>query len=437
MKPAILARSMMMRLIASRGWVRASRLQGRVRRLLGGRKQAILYFHQVDDPYSHLAVQKLPALQWVYRLPVIPCLVGQPPDDFKGDPSKYAGWALRDARSIAEFYKAGFPEVECLPQAGTVERANRILAARLADPAFAEIATEVGSHIWRGNLPNIALTQADCEPVLRRGEALRRRLGHYLGGMFYYDGEWYWGLDRLHLLESRLRKEGAADGDAPFVAPLPEPDRQRRVDAGDCTLEYFPSLRSPYTAVGHQRVVDLVARTGIKLELRPVIPMMMRGIPAPRTKRLYIMSDAAREARFYGVPFGRFVDPLGEPVKRAFEWYPLALSEGRGMEFVTAYLSAAFARGIDISTDPGLAEVLAEVGLDWHSQRQQAAHSGAEEVLQQNLDAMMQAGLWGVPSFRVSDSSGAPAFSCWGQDRIWRLEVEISRRAGVQSNEAS
>jgi 2-hydroxychromene-2-carboxylate isomerase len=41
---------------------------------------------------------------------------------------------------------------------------------------------------------------------------------------------------------------------------------------------------------------------------------MMRGIPAPRAKQGYIMMDAAREARFYGVPFGRFVDPFGDAV---------------------------------------------------------------------------------------------------------------------------
>jgi 2-hydroxychromene-2-carboxylate isomerase len=43
-----------------------------------------------------------------------------------------------------------------------------------------------------------------CEDADR----LRQRLGHYLGAMLYYGGEWYWGVDRLQYLESRLQSLG-------------------------------------------------------------------------------------------------------------------------------------------------------------------------------------------------------------------------------------
>ena len=32
------------------------------------------------------------------------------------------------------------------------------------------------------------------------GNNLRNKLGHYSGAMFYYEGEWYWGVDRLYHL---------------------------------------------------------------------------------------------------------------------------------------------------------------------------------------------------------------------------------------------
>jgi len=42
---------------------------------------------------------------------------------------------------------------------------------------------------------------------------------------------------------------------------------------------------------------------------------------------------------------------------------------------------------------------------------------------------MLEAGLWGVPSFRVSGGSkGTEPYCCWGQDRIWRVENEIVNR---------
>jgi 2-hydroxychromene-2-carboxylate isomerase len=32
---------------------------------------------------------------------------------------------------------------------------------------------------------------------------------------------------------------------------------------------------------------------------------------------------------------------------------------------------------------------------------------------------MYEAGLWGVPSFRLLDPAGEPLLSTWGQDRLW------------------
>ena len=43
--------------------------------------------------------------------------------------------------------------------------------------------------------------------------------------MFYYGGEWYWGVDRLYHLEQRLGELGL-DGDhtSPMLAPRQEPN---------------------------------------------------------------------------------------------------------------------------------------------------------------------------------------------------------------------
>jgi len=100
-------------------------------------------------------------------------------------------------------------------------------------------------------------------------------------------------------------------------------------------------------------VLSLLERTGVTLRLRPVLPMMMRGVPAPRAKQFYIVRDAAREARIKGIDFGYIVDPFGDPVRRAFALFPAAQDLGKGLQFVTAYLDAAWARGVDITTQTG------------------------------------------------------------------------------------
>ena len=119
-------------------------------------------------------------------------------------------------------------------------------------------------------------------------------------------------------------------------------------------LEYFPSLRSPYTAVGHAAVEAMVERSKVALHLRPVMPMLMRGVTAPRQKQQFIMVDSVREAQAKNVAFGNFVDPFGEPVRRGFALFPGAQAQGKGLAFIGAYLNAAFAEGIDIDSKRGL-----------------------------------------------------------------------------------
>src|SRR5215471_12889538 len=99
------------------------------RRRLRGKRPTVLYFHQVDDPYSHLAVQVLPALLDRYDVDVLPYLVPPP------------------------------------------------------TPA----AVALGESLWRGEA--IAPAQNDGETAMAIGGALRQWLGHYLGATFYFEGE--------------------------------------------------------------------------------------------------------------------------------------------------------------------------------------------------------------------------------------------------------
>ena len=419
-------RSTAMRVLSSPIALNALRSRARLRRRLRGAPRVVHYFHQVDDPYSHLAVQKLDAFTQSCTLPVVPHLVRPPTAAFRGDAARYTAWARRDAASIAPWFGCALPGGDGEPAREQVRRANALLAPLLGGTGFAAAAVAVGEALWSGRALDDAVH--DLEPALIQGTRLRDDLGHYFGAMFHFEGEWFWGVDRLHLLEARLRGEGSMSWDASVCAPLPQVHAPVGTDARAVTLEYFPSLRSPYTAVGHARVLDVLARTGVTLALRPVMPRMMRGVPAPLAKQRYIAMDAAREARFHRVPYGRMVDPFGEPVRRAFALFPAATRMGRGLEFVTAYLSCAWAKGVDITSAAGLRRVVEEAGLDWQAVQRESEGDDWQAVLDDNVDAMLGAGQWGVPSFRVSGGNDPLPFACWGQDRIWRVEAEILRR---------
>ncbi len=421
-------RSTLVRTFASATYLNVLRGKARLKRRLSGAPPAVHYFHQVDDPYSHLVVQKLDGLKAGYDLPFKAHLVSKPAAAYQGSSEHFDGWALRDALSVAADYGTTLQATQ-QADAAAVRLANDILTPHLDRPDFAQRAIATGVELWSGQLPSGEPNHEHGAAAVCDGDALRKRLGHYAGGMFYFDGEWFWGIDRIRLLERRLVDEGFGHDADTLCVPEPTPNDTSGLAASQVVLEYFPSLRSPYTAIGHHRVVELVARSGVTMQLRPVMPMLMRGVPAPFAKQQYIIIDSAREARARGVTFGDIVDPFGEPVKRAFALFPSAVVLGRGLAFVTAYLTAAWAEGIDITTEAGLRWVATSAGLDWTALNQADMSVDWHALLETNVRDMLAAGLWGVPSFRVSGGNDATPFACWGQDRIWRVENEIARRA--------
>ena len=414
-----------MRVVASEGYQRFIRARARRRRARSGEPPSVRYFHEVSDPYSHLAVQRLDALSEKYSLPFRIHLVSGAAPVYRGDAARYDEWARRDAASVASGFGVTFPDAGILPTAAAINEAASMLQNRVDDHDFARAAIETGRALWNGELEGV-----ETAPDLSAGNMLREKLGHYAGAMFWFDGEWYWGLDRLELLEQRLIEEGFGEGE-PLVRP-PHID----VPAGcgtDLKLEVFPSLRSPYTAISFDRVMVIADHAAVEIEIRPVMPMMMRGVPAPRLKALYILFDSAREARRHGVPFGKAVDPFGEPVKLGFSLYPYVEQQGKGPEYISRYLRAAWAEGVDITRPRGLRRIIEDIGLSWQDAEPHLGSNEAEALLEANVQDMLAAGLWGVPSFRLSGGY-APPFSCWGQDRLWRVEQEIIQRSGGSSS---
>ena len=307
-------------------------------------------------------------------------------------------------------------------------------------PAFAMRAVEVGDALWSGDLEAIARLETESQPATeaetraRTADAARQRAraGHYSGAMFHYGGEWFWGVDRLHHLERRLTSLGAARSQAGFLFGRP-PLETAPVPHGDAlTLEIFPSLRSPYSAIGYEPALDLVKATGIHQITRPVLPMVMRGVPVSLAKGLYIFRDTRREGAALGMPFGHMIDPIGTPVRRAFSLWPWARQQGKGEALLASFLRAAFSEAVDTSVDAGLRKVVERAGLDWSQALPHLGSTEWEQELEENRLCMThEMGQWGVPSFRLRGPEGEPDLVVWGQDRLWLVAREIQRRGAI------
>ena len=289
-----------------------------LRRRLNGATPTVRYFHQVDDPYSHLAAQMLVPLMTRYGIALEVYLVPSPDDAAAPERQRLQAYGLRDAVRLARAYGLEFPPGARLPSPETTMLATRRLAANPEPQAFAARAQAIGAALWTGGDvdPDGAVRPEVAAKILERGRVLREKLGHYLGGMFQFEGEWYWGVDRLNHLEQRLRELGLdrAAAKTPSLAPYRTMRLDREAAPGPApVIEFWFSFRSPYVSIAFPRVRQLARHYGAELRLRPILPMIMRGLPVPRSKTRYIMLDAMREAERSGMAYGRMIEPVGAP----------------------------------------------------------------------------------------------------------------------------
>lgn len=414
--------------VVSQHWLSRERLlkaraRAERRRRALGEPHLIHCFLQVDDPYSALLAGALPALERRYEVRIEPHLVGPPPDAAAPDRERLVAYSRRDAALLARHHGLAFTDPGHQPGADHVAATTAALVATVQDGLFVQLAGPLLQGLWHGAAQQRArpdaVRQADAAQVrqhLAQSDALRRRLGHYLGATLHYAGEWTWGLDRLHHLETRLQELGAQRPGVSGLLFPPAPDLAQPAPAvAGAAIDFFFSLRSPYSAIVTPRVFQLARLTGAPLRLRYVLPMVMRGLAVPREKRVYISTDAAREAHLRGVPFGRLNDPVGRPVERGLSLMPLAERLGRGQAYVQSFMQGVWAEGLDAGSDRGLRRMAERAGLAWADAQAALADEGWRATAEANRRELLGLGLWGVPSFRVGDTA------VWGQDRLWAV----------------
>lgn len=396
---------------------RAEQLRRRERR-----DHHVHVFYQVDDPYSHLLMQALKLVQANTSARFTAHLTRGVSGNNNPEPELLIALSRTDAAFIAPGYGLQFKAGDYVPS-DTALKAASVRASALVKNGACPIdeLIDLGDSLWSGELENATYdgdALAAAEAAITDGSTYQQELGHYAGAMLYYEGEWYWGVDRLYHLEQRLQALGVY-GDIlfPRASTLP----QQTLSHG-YQLECYPSLRSPYSAICFDAVCALADRAGVELVLKPVLPMVMRGVTLTRTKGAYIMSDCAREAKALSkVGFGNFYDPIGEGVIRGFSIYPLAIQQGLQREYLKSFMDGAFCEGINSLSNRGLKKICERAGLHWKEAETYLDKPGWGDALEQNRQDMYSWGSWGVPSFRLISPEGQVIAQAWGQDRLWRF----------------
>ena len=402
----------------------------KMRRSITRAPHRVYYFHDVSDPYSHLVAQCVHDLTHRYSIELIFHLVSPPSDAAAPERRALQNFSRKDANDIAPFHELNFVDIGHQPASVAYDLAIRALAAS-AMPS--RVAVDIGTAYWENNIKALetfaSVSMHETQKLLQKGDMLRQELGHYLGATFYYDGDWYWGIDRLPYLEAQLAANHCryASMTARTVfqtAPqfMSEPAKRR------LKVEFYPSLRSPYSYLAMPEILDLPNHYPIDVIWRPVMPMVMRGLPVPPRKGRYIIADANREANRIGVPFGRIADPVGKPVLRGYSLFPYATKQGRGGEYLHAFCKLAWSEGEDMAHEAGLCKAITHAGLDWEEARNHLDSEEWMDTIEANRVQLFESGLWGVPSFRLLGLRGKEYFASWGRDRIWLLKHHIQKQ---------
>ena len=376
-------------LFLSRARLLKLRSKAEKKRQSAKRPHIIHFFHQVDDPYSQLLNKVLPLLHSRYNIHLETHLVDAPDDSAVPERAMLKAYSLLDAQRLAHRFQLNW---------------------------------QFEQHHEISN-----------SDTFSESKALRKKWGHYLGATLYYEGEWYWGIDRLHHLEERLNALGLSQTiDTAPLFPTTQYAPCNFIPQGT-SIDFFFSLRSPYSAISAAQIFHWAKKTGVSIKLRYVLPMVMRGLPVPAEKRRYISLDAAREAHVQGVPFGRLNDPIGKPTERGLALMPFAEMHHLAEDYVMSFMKGVWSEGLDAGLDSHLKIIVERAGLNWKAAKDilQSQSNDAQwrAIAEENRKVLFSLGLWGVPSFRYENTSA------WGQDRFWVIEDALHAQFGASPQE--
>lgn len=384
-------------------------LKGLGRRLLR-RKRTVHFYYCVTDPYSHLMVQALRATEWgntELEIRVVP----EPSADTNPAPALQARWAREDARRLARRFELSLPEADGQVSDERIRRANAVLLKPREVSEQLEALERVGRALHAGDPHGLSAAVErygvvkghTVRPTLEQNYETLRKHGHYQSGVCHYEGEWYVGLDRFDYLLERLMGEG-----------IDVRSRSYRANgaATPSADELFFSFRSPFSYLALEQT-----RTWSRAPtLRPVLPMVARGLEVPKTKVRYLLLDAKREAERLGIELGKVADPLGEGVERAMAVF-FAAEDQRATDFARAAMRASWAEGRDLTRDDVLFTLADGVGIGREATTLALQDTSWRDVAEENRRALVEAGLWGVPTFVRN------GVALWGQDRIpWLVD---------------
>jgi carboxymethylenebutenolidase len=196
-------------------------------------------------------------------------------------------------------------------------------------------------------------------------------------------------------------------------------------------IDYYASLNSPWTHLGAARIEALAAKYHATLRIYPVdfgtVFASSGGLPLPKRapqRQAYRLMELRRWREVLGIPIN--IEPKHFPSSEALTAScVIAVRETQGdapaIKLAHRVLKAVWQDELSPADPATLAKLITEIGLDADAVMKLGAEPRWTERRTADTQAAMARGVFGAPSYVISDEI------FWGQDRLEFVDRKLAR----------
>lgn len=197
------------------------------------------------------------------------------------------------------------------------------------------------------------------------------------------------------------------------------------------TCEYYFGPQSPWTYLGHDRLVALAQQYGVQIEIKPCdlgkIFNASGGLPLakrPPQRQAYRLVELQRWSAHLGMPLNpqpKFFPVPGDPAARLIIAAKLAHGTGAALALTGAVMRALWAEERNIADADTLAALADACGHDGKALLKSSETASVQAEYDRFTEEAIAANVFGSPWY-VVDGEGF-----WGQDRLDFVEREFAK----------
>ena len=185
-------------------------------------------------------------------------------------------------------------------------------------------------------------------------------------------------------------------------------------------IDYYLTAASPWTYLGHQRLIDMAAAAGAEIRCKPAqfgeIFAQTGGLPLPKrapARRAYRITELRRWKARLGLPIN--VKPPFHPVDDGLANRMVVAASQAAIDPLAvawALLWACWEQDRNLADPDHLVSAVGAAGFDGAALLTAAEGEAAQAEFRRNVDDALAAGVFGAPTYVIDGEL------FWGQDRL-------------------